>query len=159
MPPSRKLLEHGMRHSLGGGGDDDSIVRRQLGPAVGAIADDQRAILIAQRFQRRGRAGREFRVAFDADDPAGQFTQHRPFDSRCRCRFPAPTCFAGEFQRFGHQGHDVRLADGLAAIDGQCPIGIGSVANFLRNEEIAADISIAASTRGSRMPRRTSWST
>ena len=69
---------------------------------------------------------------------AGQLGQHRGLIAAARADFEH-FFVARQFQGFGHQRDDVRLADRLAAIDGHGPVGVGLVPHVGWQEDLARD--------------------
>ena len=77
-------------------------------------------------------------MPLDADDAGGQSGQHRGLITAARADFEHffP---ARQGEGFGHQGDDVGLADRLAAIDRQGPIGVGLGPQLVGKKHLAWD--------------------
>ena len=124
------------RRPLGRGGHQDAVVRRSGRPAERAVAGQQGDVPIAQLAEHRAGAGGKLGVALDADDLAGQLGQHGRLITAAGADLQHLLA-AGELQRLGHQRDHVRLADRLAAVDGQGAVGVSLVAEG-RGDELFA---------------------
>ena len=126
MPSSASWSSSVSRQCLRRGGDDDAIIRAPARHAGEPIADHDLDIVVAECLETIARLIGERAIALDAHHLARQAaTAPRP-DSRSPCRSPAHDGVGPHAELLGHIGHDIRLADGLAAGDRQCLVGIGA---------------------------------
>src|SRR4030081_1205261 len=119
-----------------GGGDDDAVEGCAIGHAGKTVAQAHLDIAVAQRREPGARAVRQGPIALDADDLASESREHRGLIARAGAdlEHAMPPLHA---QLFGHIGHEIGLADGLAAGDRQRLIGIGAVGEGIVDEMLA----------------------
>ena len=78
----------------------------------------------------------QFAPALDGIDPAAEIGQHRGLVARTGADLQHLVALV-ELELLGHEGDDVRLGDGLAAIDRQRDVLIGVVGEGLVDEQLA----------------------
>jgi hypothetical protein len=87
-----------------------------LGPSERSVSARHRDVVITERGQALARAAGQVLDSFDAEDLAREPAQNGRRVARARADVEH-AIRPVEPQRFGRQGHDIRLRDGLAASD------------------------------------------
>ena len=153
-PPTRELVDQRLRHVAGSGRHDDRVEGRLLGPAAIAVADAHVHVRVAEPRQVGARPLAELLHDLDRVDLARELGEHRRLVARAGPDLEH-ALVAAQPQLLRHVGHHVRLRDRLAAADRERPVFVGVVAQLVGHQLVARNArEIAASTRGSRMPRR-----
>jgi hypothetical protein len=112
-PARPQLLEPGDRHRTRAGGDDDPIIRSEVGDALAAIANDD-ASLRRTSTQSAASAARDVGVNVDRDDapaPADQQGEQRRVIAGARADLKHAHALL-ELELLEHQRHDRRLRRG-----------------------------------------------
>ncbi len=135
-PARRQPVDQRRRHLRRRGGHDDPVIGQLLGPALGAVAESKDDVAQPQRVERRLGLLQQFAMALDREHAAGEARQDRGLIARAGADLEHVVALA-DFELFGHQRHDIGLADRLPVIDRQGHVLVGLVGKGRRHEALA----------------------
>src|SRR6185369_3957321 len=121
---------------IGGGGHDDAVERRLFLPALRAVRDFRSDVVDAQCMKARFGFLEQRLEALDSVDAPRQLCQGGGLIGGAGAALQYLVDLL-DLQGFGHQGHDLRLADGLALRDGERLILVGLVVEMRQHELLA----------------------
>jgi len=133
------LVSEWLGHVRAGGGDEDAVVGRGGGPALGAVGDEDFDLVVEAGVLNAllGRHG-QARVAFDAPDPRPDLGQHAGLIAAAAADFQHFHARL-DLRRLGHGRDHVGLADGLAAGGGQGPVAVGLLRREVGDKLVPGD--------------------
>ncbi len=137
-PPGRDLLGQRAGDAGGGGGDEDAVEGRGLGPAQGAVADAVLHVGEAERGEAARGARRQLRNALDGVDAADEVREDRGLVAGPGPDLEHPVGVP-RLERGGHQRDHERLGDGLPAAHRQRRVVVGRVGERGRHEPVAGN--------------------
>ncbi len=132
----RELLFQRLGHARAAGRDDDRLVRRFVGPALGAVGANDLDIAVAEPLQPLPRQLGKLLVTLDGEHPVRHAAHHRRGVARSGADLEHGV--AGlDLGKLEHARHDVGLGDGLPRLDRECGVLIGEFLQMLGHEGLA----------------------